>query len=76
MFQLMLNRIASLLYRTSSFIRFSLSNVKQHKSQQNLMYRNWNKFDFEGFIKLLKPCLKFDGASSIDQELKHGISKV
>ena len=31
------------------------------------MYRNWKKFDSEGFIKLLKSCLKFDVASSIDE---------
>ena len=67
MFQLMLNRIASLLFRTSSFIRFSLNNVKQRKPQQQLMYRKWKKFDSEAFIKLLKPCLKFDDASSVDE---------
>ena len=31
------------------------------------MYRNWKKFDSDGFIKLLKSCLKFDVASSIDE---------
>ena len=31
------------------------------------MYRNWKKFNSEGFIKLLKSCLKFDVASSIDE---------
>ena len=50
-----------------SFICFSLSRVKQRKSQHRLMYRNWKKFDSEGFIKLLKPCLKFDVASRIDE---------
>ena len=34
---------------------FSLSNVKQRKSQNQLMYRNSRKFDFQGFFNLLKP---------------------
>ena len=51
----------------NSFIFFSLSSVKQRKSQQRLMYRNWKKFDSDGFIKLYKSCLKFDVASSIDE---------
>ena len=50
-----------------SIICFSLSSVKQRKSQRRLMYRNWKKFYSEGFIKLLKSCLKFDVASSIDE---------
>ena len=50
-----------------SCICFSLSNVKKRKSLQQLMHRNWKKFDSEAFIKLLKPCLKFDFASSIDE---------
>ena len=41
--------------------------MKQRKSQQRLMYRNWEKFDTDGFIKLFKSCLKFDVASSIDE---------
>ena len=40
--------------------------MKHRKSQQRSMYRNW-KFDSEGFFKLLKSCLKFDVASSIDE---------
>ena len=50
-----------------SFIHFSLSIVKQRKSQHQLMFRNRTKFDFEGFVKLLKPCLKFGFASSFDE---------
>ena len=50
-----------------SFICFSLSSVKQRKSQQRLMYRNWKKFDSDGFIKLFELCLKFDVASTIDE---------
>ena len=46
---------------------FSLSNVKQRKSQNQLMYGNWRKFDFQGFFKLLKSFLKFDVASCIDE---------
>ena len=41
--------------------------MKQRKSQNHLMYREWKKFDCEGFIKQLKPCLKFDVSSSIDE---------
>ena len=52
-----------------SFICFSLSSVKQRKSQRRLMYRYWKKFYSEGFIKLLKSCLKFDVSSSIDEAL-------
>ena len=33
-----------------SFVSFSLSSVKQRKSQHCLMYRNWKKYDFEGFL--------------------------
>ena len=50
-----------------SFICFSLSSVKQRKSQQLLMYRNWKKFDFEGFINILKSILELDVASRIDE---------
>ena len=50
-----------------SFICFSLSSVKQRKSEQRLMYRNWKKFDSDGFIKLFKLFSKFDVASSIDE---------
>ena len=50
-----------------SFICFSLSSVKQRKSQQRLMYRNWKKFDSDVFIMLFKSCLKFDVVSSIDE---------
>ena len=50
-----------------SFICFSLSSYKQHKSQQRLMYRNWKNIDSDCFIKLLKSCLKLDIASSIDE---------
>ena len=32
-----------------SFICFSLSSVKQRKSQQRLMYRNWKKFHSDGY---------------------------
>ena len=52
-----------------SFICFSLSSVKQRKSPRRLMYRNWKKFDSDGFIKLIKLCLKSDVASSIDEAL-------
>ena len=48
-----------------SFICFSLSSVKQRKPQQR--YRNWKKFDSDGFIKLFDSCLKFDVASIIDE---------
>ena len=50
-----------------SFICFSLSSYRHRKSQQRLMYRNWKKFDFDGFNNLLKSCLKLDVASSIDE---------
>ena len=50
-----------------SFICFSLSSVKQRKSQHCVMYRNWKKFDSNVFIKLLMSCLKFDVVSSIDE---------
>ena len=50
-----------------SFICFLFSSVKQLKSQHCLMYRNWKNFDSNVFIKLLKPCLKVDVASSIDE---------
>ena len=49
------------------FICFSLSNVKQSKSQHQLMCRNWTMFDSECFIKLLKAFLKIDFASIIDE---------
>ena len=52
----------------NSFICFSLSSVKQRKSQQRLMYRNWKKFDSDGFIKLYKSCLKLPQVL-----MKHGI---
>ena len=41
--------------------------MKQRKSQQRLMYRNRKKFDSEGFIKLVKSCLKFGVVSSNDE---------
>ena len=50
-----------------SFICSSPNNVKQRKSQRQLIHRNWMQFDCEGFMQLLKPCLKFDFASSIDE---------
>ena len=31
------------------------------------MYRNWKKFNSEGFVRLLKPCLKFHVSSSIEE---------
>ena len=45
---------------------FLLSSVKKRISQR-LIYKNWKKFDSEGFIKLLKSSLKFDVASSIEE---------
>ena len=53
-----------------SFICFSLRNVKQRKSQQQLMYGSRKKFDSQAFIKLMKPC----GNLILPQILmKHGI---
>ena len=50
-----------------SLICFSLSSVKQRKSQQRLQYRNRKKLDSDGFTKFLNSCLKFNVASSIDE---------
>ena len=54
----------SINVKSNSFITLctirSLSIVKQRKPQHQSVYRNWKKVDSEGFVKLLKPCLKFD----------------